>query len=695
MTRPAASSPTDPLLTPVRFLKGVGPERATLLEKMGLRTASDVLHHYPRRYEDRKNLQTIGSLRKGEPGTIRGRITSVTRARTRRGKPLVRARIVDETGSMGVIWFGRSFLYQNLKKGPEVFLYGEVKGNGRPTMVGPEVETIGADGSIHANRIVPVYPVTAGLSQRIMRKILWCALERHGGEEQEYMPQIVREERGLMEAREALQQIHFPDSEELREEARRRLAFDEFFLMETALALRRVRRRRPKARRFPVSQEMDRRIRRLFPFRFTPGQDRAVQEIAADLGGSYPSYRLLQGDVGSGKTVVALYFLLAVIAHKGQGALMAPTEVLADQHHRTVGRLLTGSRVRILRLTGGQGARRRREEVEAIQAGEVDLVVGTHTVIQKDVRFRHLDALVIDEQHKFGVLQRAALKEKGVDPEVLVMTATPIPRTLSLTLYGDLDLTLIRDMPPGRRPVRTRWVRRAERRGSYEFLAEEMRAGRQVFVVYPVIDEAKDREMRSAVKMYDELRTGVFPDFRLGLLHGRLPREEKEQVLTEFREGRVQLLVSTIVIEVGIDIPNASVMVVEHAERFGLSQLHQLRGRIGRGPHESTCLLFGDPRTDSGKARLRVMEEAPDGFRIAEEDLRIRGPGEFFGTRQSGLPELRIADLISDLTLLEEARREGFRIVEGDPELKREEHLPLRRTLARRWGKRFTLAGVG
>ena len=690
-----SSPPADPLLTPVRFLKGVGPERAALLEGLGLKTAADVLLHFPRRYEDRRNLQTIQGLRPGDLGTVRGRITAVTRARTRTGKPIVRARLVDETGSLDVIWFGRSYLFSNLKKEPEVFLFGEVKGSRKLKMVGPEMEALGTDESIHTGRIVPVYPVTSGLSQRVMRKILWCALERYGEDPQEFLPEAVRLDKDLLGAREAIHQIHFPESDEQRLEARRRLAFDELLLLETALALRRNRRRRPKARRFPVSREIDVRIRRLFPFTFTPGQDHAVREIAGDLRGPYPTYRLIHGDVGSGKTVVALYFLLAIVAHKGQGALMAPTEVLADQHFLTVSRLLKGSRVRILRLSSGRGAKKRREDLEAVAAGEVDLVVGTHTVIQKDVRFRRLDALVIDEQHKFGVLQRAALKDKGEDPEVLVMTATPIPRTLSLTLYGDLDLTLVRGMPPGRKPVRTRWVRRSQRTDSYEFMARQMREGRQIFVVYPIIDEAKDQDIRSALEMYERLRSEVFTGFNVGLLHGRLPREEKEKVLEDFRGGRVQLLVSTIVIEVGIDIPNASVMVVEHSERFGLAQLHQLRGRIGRGPHESACLLFGDPRTQQGKERLRVMETALDGFRIAEEDLRIRGAGDFFGTRQSGLPALRLADPVGDLALLEEARRMGFGIVQEDPGLERSEHLALRRTLLLRYGKRFALADVG
>ncbi|MCZ6601864.1 MAG: ATP-dependent DNA helicase RecG, partial [Planctomycetota bacterium] len=479
------------------------------------------------------------------------------------------------------------------------------------------------------------------------------------------------------------------------EEARRRLAFDEFFLLEAALAVRRGRRRRSKKRRFPVTAEIDRRIRRRFPFQLTEGQEDAVRDIVADLAGPFSTYRLIQGDVGSGKTVVALYFLLAVIAHKGQGALMAPTEALADQHYHTVSQILSGSRVRILRLAGGQAAKKRKEDLRQLESGSVDLVVGTHAVIQGDVRFRRLEALVIDEQHKFGVLQRAALKEKGDEPEVLVMTATPIPRTLSLTLYGDLDLTLIRGMPPGRKPITTRWVRRTQRAASYRFLRDEMKAGRQVFVVYPLIEESKDLQIRSAVKMYEELSGEVFADFSVGLLHGRLGREEREKALKGFREGVIQLLVSTIVIEVGIDVPNASVMVVEHAERFGLAQLHQLRGRIGRGPHKSACLLFGDPKTPQGKERLAVMETAPDGFQIAEEDLRIRGAGDFFGTRQSGMPPLRLADPIRDLPLLEEARRDAFRIVELDPRLQREEHLSLRRALIHRLGERLSLADVG
>ncbi|MCZ6688871.1 MAG: ATP-dependent DNA helicase RecG [Planctomycetota bacterium] len=685
----------DPLMTPVRYLKGVGPGRSALLESLGLTTALDVLHHYPRRYEDRQNLCPIRNLKEGDQATICGQITSVTRARTRGGKPIVRARVADESGTLDLIWFGRSYLYRNLRKEPELYLFGGVRRDGRLQMINPEVEQIGSDESIHTNRIVPIYPVTAGISQRVMRKILWCALERHGNQTVEFLPSDLRRERRLADLREAIAQIHFPDTDRDREEARRRLAFDEFFLLEAGLAVRRGRRRRSKKRRFPVTAEIDRRIRRRFPFQLTEGQEDAVRDIVADLAGPFSTYRLIQGDVGSGKTVVALYFLLAVIAHKGQGALMAPTEALADQHYHTVSQILSGSRVRILRLAGGQGAKKRKEDLQKLEGGSVDLVVGTHAVIQGDVRFRRLEALVIDEQHKFGVLQRAALKEKGDEPEVLVMTATPIPRTLSLTLYGDLDLTLIRGMPPGRKPVTTRWVRRAQRAESYRFLKAEMKAGRQVFVVYPLIEESKDLQIRSAVKMYEELSGEVFAGFTVGLLHGRLGREEREKALKGFREGVIQLLVSTIVIEVGIDIPNASVMVVEHAERFGLAQLHQLRGRIGRGPHKSACLLFGDPKTPQGKERLAVMETAPDGFQIAEEDLRIRGAGEFFGTRQSGMPPLRLADPIRDLPLLEEARRDAFRIVELDPRLQREEHLPLRRALIHRLGERLSLADVG
>jgi ATP-dependent DNA helicase RecG len=512
---------------------------------------------------------------------------------------------------------------------------------------------------------------------------------------EEFLPPAILQTLDLMEARRALRQIHFPDSEEEGFRARRRMAFDELFLIETTLALRKARQRKPKERRFTVSDELDARIRRLFPFALTDGQNGAIRDIRSDLAGPAPTYRLVQGDVGSGKTVVALYFLLAVIAMKGQAALMAPTEVLADQHYRNVSDLLEGSRVRILRLTGGQAGKKRSRDLQTVESGEVDLVIGTHAVIQRDVRFRDLQALVVDEQHKFGVLQRAALREKGEDPEVLVMTATPIPRSLSLTIYGDLDLSVIRDMPPGRLPVRTVWVRRADREKWYRALADEMDSERQVYFVYPVIDETKDGDIRSATEMYDRLSKEVFRRHRVALLHGRMARDEKDAILGEFREGRTDLLVSTIVIEVGIDIPNATVMVVDHAERFGLAQLHQLRGRIGRGRNQSTCLLFGDPRTPEGRERLRVMERTSDGFRIAEEDLRIRGPGEFFGTRQSGLPPLRVADPIRDMALLEEARREAFRIVAEDPSLRSPENRALRGVLVQRMRDKAGLADIG
>jgi ATP-dependent DNA helicase RecG len=485
-----------------------------------------------------------------------------------------------------------------------------------------------------------------------MGNALGSALEKV----RDFLPPEMLRERKLPSLADALRKVHFPQKVKEAETARKRLAYDELFLIELVLALRhRALKREDKTHRVDISAEIDEHIRRLFPFQLTAAQEKVLTEIVGDIRSAKPMNRLLQGDVGSGKTVVALYAMLCYVANKCQAALMAPTEILAQQHYQTVSRLLKDSRVRILPLIGGMPKRERRKSLAAIAAGEVDIVIGTHALIQADVNFAGLGIIVVDEQHKFGVMQRGSLIKKSLNPDVLIMTATPIPRTLTMTVFGDLDVSIIDRMPPGRKRVKTWWVPQRKLQGAYDFIRKEINRGRQAYFVYPLVEESTDeqtRRLKDATKMAELLGKDVFPEFRVGLLHGRMSSEEKESVMLAFRDGKIQVLVSTIVIEVGIDVPNATMMVIENAERFGLSQLHQLRGRIGRGSEESYCMLFGNPSRTS------------DGFKIAEEDLRLRGPGEFFGTRQHGLPELKIANIIEDYEVLRVARRDAFSVAQ-------------------------------
>ena len=512
---------------------------------------------------------------------------------------------------------------------------------------------------------------------------------------EETFPPALLKQRKLMPIQEAIRQIHFPDSAGAAHRARRRLIYEEFFLMELGMALRkRGVKDETKGYAFRITPKIDEHIRMLFPFKLTGAQERVIAEIAEDMRSPKPMNRMLQGDVGSGKTVVALYALLAAVADGFQAAIMAPTEILAEQHRQTCSRYLAHSRVRVLTLTGG-APRERGERLKAVSMGEADLIVGTHALIQRDVRFKKLGMVVVDEQHKFGVIQRQALRQKGKHPDVLVMTATPIPRTLSLTVFGDLDFSVLDEMPPGRRPVRTRWVEPGKRAKGYEFIRKRLAAGEQAFIVYPLVEESEKLDLKSATERAAYFQRKVFPEFRVGLLHGRMPPAKKDQVMADFRAGRIHVLVSTIVVEVGIDVPNASIMVVEHGERYGLSQLHQLRGRIGRGRHESWFLVFGEPRNEDALRRLRVIQSTSDGFRIAEEDLKLRGPGEFFGTRQHGLPELRIGDIIADLPLLRLARKDAFELVADDPELAAEQNRLIKDRLVKKFRDRLDLIDVG
>ncbi|HZE98174.1 MAG TPA: ATP-dependent DNA helicase RecG [Planctomycetota bacterium] len=666
--KPEAPVPVEPdlLHRPVQFIQGVGPRRAKLLEGLGLRTVDDLLHHLPARYYDRRQMTPLAGLRLAVDATVQGVVTNIRSTTTARQKlPILELTIVDQEDSRAVlVWYNQPFREKEFRIGDTIVASGKVQ-SGRTHLRVAEFEILGeGESPVHAAGLIPSYATTEGLSKRQIRSLVRQAFVEAAPLAPEVIPKELLARRGLSGIRQALHQIHEPGTPEEAEAGRRRFAYEEFFRLQTELALRRRHlKRETESRRLAVSDTLNFRIRQLFPFKLTGAQDRAIEVIRKDLASGKPMNRLLQGDVGAGKTVVAAYALLAAVGCRAQAVLMAPTEILAEQHARTFRRLLGTSRVRVAFLGGGVKGKKREEILAAVAKGEVDLLIGTHAVIERDVRFKDLALTVIDEQQKFGVLQRAALGRKGARPHVLVMTATPIPRTLALTLYGDLDLTVLDELPPGRKDVRTLFVPGAGKRDKIAFILQKLREGRQAYFVYPLVDESDKLALQSAIQAHGQL-TGLFKEFRVALLHGRMKPEEKEAVMEEFRVGRVHVLVSTLVIEVGIDVPNASVMVIDHCERYGLSQLHQLRGRIGRGPFESVCILFGKT-----SERIEVFVSTNDGFRIAEADLRIRGPGELLGTRQSGLPELKAARLLEDARLLEQAREDAFALVARDPAL--------------------------
>ncbi|MHC5053446.1 MAG: ATP-dependent DNA helicase RecG [Planctomycetota bacterium] len=741
--RRAAAPRTPPrdLDRPLQFEKGVGPARAEKLMKLGVRTARDLLLHVPRRYEDRTRLTNVSGLVPGEEATIRGRVIKIRTGRPRHGPAILTATIEDATAPVDVVWFNQRYLADVLREGTELVVTGKPKlYRNRLQLTPSEYEIIyaprggplldaleggasdggeaddlsyddearaapGSPADLAAGRIVPYYPLTDGISQRLMRSLAWGAVTTAADAFPEIIPASVRDSRGLMTIGDALREAHFPSSDRAREAARRRLVYEELFVLQTGLALVRARAKTEIARVFDITEDVDRRIRARLPFDLTSAQDRAVAEIARDLASGEPMNRLLQGDVGSGKTAVAVYAMLGVIAKGAQAAVMAPTELLAAQHERTLSRYLKGSKVRVAFLKGGQDTAERREELDAISSGRAHIAVGTHALIQEGVEFRSLGLAVVDEQHKFGVEQRGIMKTKGENPHILVMTATPIPRTLALAYFGDLDLSVIDELPPGRGGCDTHVVRQSKRLDAYRKVKAAVKSGRQAYVVCPRVKgkamlydfdmEFGPVELRSAVETRERLARGPLKGLRLGLLHGRMSAEEKAEEMERFLKCETQVLVATVVIEVGIDVQNATVLVVEHADRFGLAQLHQLRGRIVRGAHRGECFLVADPKTEGAMERLEALEETTDGFRISEADFRIRGPGEFFGTRQSGLPELRFADILSDTETLKEAREDAFRIVGDREALASDEWAALRRRVAEVFAGRLDLGGVG
>ena len=699
--------PADLLSTPLQYIKGVGPRRAADLERVGLQTVEDLLLRFPTRYEDRTAMAVAAALRPGQVVTLSGEVLSAGVRPTRRpGFRLFELMVRDASGAVRAVFPNQAFLRDVFHRGQHVVLYGTVEYRNGLQLSNPEYEILRgetgadeADETVHTARIVPVYEKTGSVTPRMQRVLVHRLLADLPETVADPLPPSVRDRRDWPDRRQAIVDTHFPPAgadlaalNQFRTMAQQRLIFEEFFLFQAGLVLRkRQHAAERKTRAVVVDDRIRESARRVLPFKLTAGQRDALREIVADMQRPEPMNRLLQGDVGAGKTIVALLAALVAMENGLQVAFMAPTEILADQHYLTIRRLLDASRFRIMSLTGSLTAAKRRATLAELASGTIDLVVGTHALAEQAVAFNELGLVIIDEQHRFGVLQRATLRAKGANPDVLVMTATPIPRTLALTAYGDLDVSVIRDLPPGRQPIRTVSRSESKREEVYALARRELQQGRQVYVIYPLVEDSEKVDLRAATAMAEHLQLEVFPEFVVALLHGRLKQDEKDRVMARFARGEIHVLAATTVVEVGVDVPNATVMIVEHAERFGLSQLHQLRGRVGRGTHASTCvLLYQYPLSDAARARLDAMVETTDGFVIAERDLAQRGPGDFFGTRQSGLPTLRVGDLLRDHTLLEDARREAVSWLDSD-----RGSAPLVEYLSANWASRFGLVGVG
>ncbi len=688
---------------PVTQVKGISLTLGKKFGKLGIKTIRDLLYFFPHRHLDYSQRVYIGNLAIGKDNTI---VANIWQAREIQLRTLrcTEATVGDETGNIRVVWFNQPYLAKTLKTGDKIIISGKVSlFNGMPVFESPEWEPYEDKELVHTGRMVPIYPLTQGLSQRQVRRIIKPAVDQWSWQLEEFLPQDLRIRFKFMELSEAISQAHYPEDAHKKDLSRYRLAFDELFLLQLGVL--------SKKRGWQISQpgvplylkrsELEKFLNSL-PYKLTAAQNKALMEITTDLQKSQPMSRLLQGDVGSGKTVVATIALLQTVCNGYQAAFMAPTEILARQHFSTIRRVLSQvaqeegeenifrysgfltNPIRVALLKGDLTGSRKQKIQEQIATGEIDIVIGTHALIQKDVSFFKLGFIVIDEQHRFGVEQRSALRQKGINPHVLVMTATPIPRTLALTLYGDLDLSVIDQLPPGRQVIKTKWLNQEQRFKAFSFIRKQVQDGHQAFIICPLVEESEAVQAKAAIEEYEYLSQDVFPDLRLGLLHGRMSSGEKDTVMQRFHDGNLDVLVSTPVIEVGIDVPNATVMVIESAERFGLSQLHQFRGRVGRGPDQSYCILLADNPSEIGQERLNLIEKTHNGFILAEEDLKLRGPGEFFGTRQSGLPDLKMAKL-SDVNLLESARIEANYLFESDPALQNPEHLALARELDRVW----------
>jgi ATP-dependent DNA helicase RecG len=700
----------------LQILKGVGPRMLPKLEKLGVTTIEDALYQLPVRYEDRRQLKVISQLRDGCQDAFIATVLSAGETQTSRSRKRIFEVIVgDESGRISLKWFRyrKSWLQKLLPVGRQVVIIGEVKRFAAIREIhhpdtellkdGQSAEELLCSDPLNFGRILPVYPLTEGLSQKQARKIWFPLVEQFAGLTKSVIPQQILDRYQFLPVPQALQKVHWPEQscniDQLNKgyaKARQSLVFDEFFFLELGLALKRFGVELEQGIAFSCEHKYTLPLSKILPFKLTDAQRRVLGDIKRDMMAAAPMHRLLQGDVGSGKTLVALMSALIAIENSVQVAVIAPTEILAEQHYRFFDLWLDKLGLTVGLLQGSMTATDKRKVLAEIAAGEVDLVVGTHAVLQQGVEFKHLGLGIVDEQHRFGVRQRSILKHKGEHPDMLVMTATPIPRTLSMTLYGDLSVSVIDQLPPGRQPIVTQLFRSGQQSRAHDLIRNELLAGRQAYIVYPLVDESEKSDLQAATIAAEQLANEVFPHFRIGLLHGQMKSAEKDAIMTRFRENDVQLLVATTVVEVGVDVPNATVMLIEHADRFGLSQLHQLRGRVGRGAQKSYCLLISSPHYSQDAARrLQVMVESQDGFRIAEADLEIRGPGDFLGTRQAGLADFRVANLVKDQQILELARKEAFAYVEQTQQLSTQDAGDVKAELMRRWGGRLELASIG
>ena len=696
--------------SPIIAVRGISDKLAPRFSKLGVRTVRDMLYFFPRRHIDYSKRQSVATLEVGQEQTVVANIWQANETRPG-GRRSAEAVIGDESGNMKVVWFNQPYMARQLRTGEQYVFSGKVSlYKGIKVFIAPEYEILSGDDLTHTGRLIPVYSLTEGLSPRMVRRIIKEVVETCSAQLVDFMPQEVMAEAGLIGLQQAIRQAHYPDDDVAKDQARRRLAFDELFIIQLGVLSRRKDwRESGKANRIAAKDNVLEPFLASLPYTMTGAQARSLNDIMSDLAKVKPMSRLLQGEVGSGKTVVAVAALLAAAASRYQGAFMAPTEILAEQHFSTISHILSscgrldkdeGSLrtfsalldrpVTLALLKGSMKKSEKNAAYERIASGDVDIAVGTHALIQEEVEFKKLGLAIVDEQHRFGVMQRAALRQKGPTPHLLAMTATPIPRSLALTLYGDLDLSVIDELPAGRQVIKTKWLASDQREMAYRFIRKQVQEGRQAFIICPLISDSEAIEAKAAVSEHERLSREVFPDLKLGLVHGRLKPSDKENAMRNFRSGEFHILVATPVVEVGIDIPNATVMLIEGADRFGLAQLHQFRGRVGRGEHQSYCILLAESPSPESRERLSLLESVHDGFVLAEEDLRLRGPGDFFGIRQSGLPDLKMARL-SDMKLLELARKEAIKIFKVDSSLSSPEHRLLKEQMSRVWGDGVTM----
>jgi ATP-dependent DNA helicase RecG len=705
------------LSTPLRFLKGVGPARAAQLEAAGLKTVEDLLYHLPFRYEDRRDIRKIRSAVVGREETFIGKLAAVSqRYVPKMRRRILTATLADETGQLGLVWYRvPPYMAEGLQKDRLFLVHGKIEPGigGQKKIVHPEFEALDPEDQEDKEKVLPIYLRPGGIPHRTMRRWIAESLENYAGYLPAFLPDALVKKQRLVDLARAMHEVHRPEKtadlaalNRFASAAHRAIIFDEFFYLQLGLALRRKRRAVENGIAFAGEKKsLTRKMWAMLPFSLTPAQERVLREISLDMAAPRPMQRLLQGDVGSGKTIVGWFAALRAIENGFQALWMAPTELLAEQHYLNLKGFAERLGVSAALLTGSLTAKARSEIAGGMKNGELSFVVGTHALIQEGIQVPRMGLGIIDEQHRFGVMQRMALQRvacRGGDastlpqPDILLMSATPIPRSLAMVLYGDLEVSSLNEMPPGRSPVETRLVRESQRAKLYDLVRGEIRRGRQAYIVYPLVEASEHLAVHDATGMSQELSADAFKDFRVGLLHGRMSGAEKDEIMRRFKDGALDVLVATTVIEVGIDVPNATIMVIEHAERFGLSQLHQLRGRVGRGRHRSQCLLvYYGPSGPEALSRLRVMEKEHDGFKIAEADLKLRGPGEMLGTRQAGLPDFRLANVLRDASLLLQAREEALAWLETDPRLARPESRALKAVLRHRWGGRLELGSIG